>query len=443
MYQYIGNAYVNAETSERVYCIAGKEFGAEVEGQTVIIVKALYGLASSSRQWHAMLAKTLRSAGWRPTRYDRDVWIRLHKKSQTYEYITTYVDDFMIFSRETQPIMDWFKSKFTIKGDGPPDYYLGNDFKQNSHTKKWTIGCRKYIKDALEKIEGIHGQQLKRDNPCDPDIHLEIDQSPLLGASQHRQYQQLIGILNWIMQIGRVDIAYATTSLARFVAAPRRNHMKHALYVFGYLKKHPNRRITVDSRNPIFDYGEELLKDDIRTKMQGQYPEALEEIDIDVPKPIMPEMSLMVMVDSDHAHDKVSRRSITGMVTFLGRTPIQGSARRQGSIETSTYSAEFNAMRSATEEVIALRYMLRCLGVRVTRPTPVFGDNLSVITNIIKDDSLLKKKHVSISFNKTRECVAAGIIHPIKVESVNNFADLFTKALPTKQFSNLVGGMLR
>ena len=102
----IGNAYVNAETAEQIYVIAGKEFGAEKEGQTVIIKKALYGLASSSRQWHAMLASTLCSAGWKPTCYDHNVWIRLHKKSQTYEYITTYVDDFMIFSREPKPIMD-------------------------------------------------------------------------------------------------------------------------------------------------------------------------------------------------------------------------------------------------------------------------------------------------------------------------------------------------
>ena len=193
----------------------------------------------------------------------------------------------------------------------------------------------------------------------------------------------------------------------------------------------------------FFDYGEELLREDIRTKMHGQYPEALEEVDRDVPKQIMPEMSLMVMVDSDHAHDKITRRSVTGMVTFLGRTPIQGFARRQGAIETSTYSAEFNAMRTASEEVIALRYMLRCLGVKVSKPTPIFGDNLSVITNVTRDDSLLKKKHVSISFNKTRECVAAGIIHPVKVESANNFADMFTKALPTRDFSRLVGGILR
>ena len=39
----IGNAYLEAETRERVYIIAGAEFG-DLEGHTIVIFKALYGL---------------------------------------------------------------------------------------------------------------------------------------------------------------------------------------------------------------------------------------------------------------------------------------------------------------------------------------------------------------------------------------------------------------
>ena len=209
----IGNAYVNATTNEKVYCKAGLEFGPKYKDQIVIIKKALYGLASSSERWHTTLANTLRSDGWHPTRYDRDVWIRLHKPSKTYEYVCTYVDDFMIFSRNPDSIMAWFKSKFQIKGDGSPEYYLGNDYKKTPNDL-WSVGCKKYIKDALAKVQDIHGNIEKRNNPCDADIHLECDTTPLLDLKEHRQYQQLVGILNWVMQIGRIDIAYAAVSLA-------------------------------------------------------------------------------------------------------------------------------------------------------------------------------------------------------------------------------------
>ncbi len=43
----IGNAYLNAEAREKVYTTAGPEFGAELEGKNVLIVRALYGLKSS------------------------------------------------------------------------------------------------------------------------------------------------------------------------------------------------------------------------------------------------------------------------------------------------------------------------------------------------------------------------------------------------------------
>ena len=64
-------------------------------------------------------------------------------------------------------------------------------------------------------------------------------------------------------------------------------------------------------------------------------------------------------------------------------------------METSTYGAEFCAMRIAVEETIAIRYMLRSMGVRVAHASYLFGDNLGVVQNVTIKDSLLKKKHVA------------------------------------------------
>ena len=47
----IGNAYLEALTSEKVAIIAGPEFG-KLEGHTLVIYKALYGLRSSGARWH-------------------------------------------------------------------------------------------------------------------------------------------------------------------------------------------------------------------------------------------------------------------------------------------------------------------------------------------------------------------------------------------------------
>jgi hypothetical protein len=42
----IGNAYLEAKTSKKLYIIAGAEFGLR-EGHTLVIFKALYGLRTS------------------------------------------------------------------------------------------------------------------------------------------------------------------------------------------------------------------------------------------------------------------------------------------------------------------------------------------------------------------------------------------------------------
>jgi hypothetical protein len=204
------------------------------------------------------------------------------------------------------------------------------------------------------------------------------------------------------------------------------------------LKKRPNRRIVVDSRDPILTGGEDALSMDFTELLKDDYPDAFEEIDTNVPRPLIDEIAVTAFVDSDHAHDKVSRRSITGLIIFIGRTPVFFSSKRQGAIETSTYGAEFCAMKTAVEETMAVRYMLRCLGVRVNHASLICGDNLGVIQNSTISDSLLKKKHVAIAYHKTREAAAAGIVHPIKTDGVDNYADVLTKSQTIKTFARLV-----
>ena len=53
----IGNAYLNAKCGEKIWTIAGPEFG-EDKGKVMLIEHALYGLSISGKQWHDMLSET-------------------------------------------------------------------------------------------------------------------------------------------------------------------------------------------------------------------------------------------------------------------------------------------------------------------------------------------------------------------------------------------------
>ena len=113
-----------------MYAIAGNEFGKAMKGSIVIIVRALYGLRTSSERWHAHLSDTLRGFNFKPTRYNNDVWIRQYEDGDCYDYICIHVDFFVAAGKRSQQIMDEIKSVYTVKAEGLPDYYLGNDYKQ-------------------------------------------------------------------------------------------------------------------------------------------------------------------------------------------------------------------------------------------------------------------------------------------------------------------------
>ena len=133
----------------------------------------------------------------------------------------------------------------------------------------------------------------------------------------------LIGMLNWLVTIGRIDVAYATSSMSRFTACPRKGHLERVMKIYGYLKKYSNRRIVIDSSDPKIEGDAEAMDVDYTVVFKDQYPDAVEEIDEKVPEPRVDEMEIIAFVDSDHAHDKVTKRSITGSVIFVGKTPVQ------------------------------------------------------------------------------------------------------------------------
>jgi hypothetical protein len=227
-------------------------------------------------------------------------------------------------------------------------------------------GCKKYLQEVISRVEKMYSETLKKFSvPMTGGDHPELDDTTILNGDGHKKYQMLIGMLNWIVTIGRLDVCHATSSLARFTACPRQGHLEWAKQVFGYLKKRPNRRIVVNSRDPTFLNCEADFEKDYVSELQEAYPDACEEVGTNVPEPLIDELAITVFVDSDHAHDKITRRSVTGIMIFVGRTPIFFSSKRQGAVETSTYGAEFCAFRHAAEETIAIRYMLRCMGVKV------------------------------------------------------------------------------
>jgi hypothetical protein len=99
-----------------------------------------------------------------------------------------------------------------------------------------------------------------------------------------------------------------------------------------------------------------------------------------------------LFVDSDHAGEQSTRRSRTGFVIYLNMAPIVWFSKRQPTVESSVFLAEFVAMENGIETCRGLRYKLRMMGVALSGPTFVYGDNIYVVHNTQRPESVLKKK---------------------------------------------------
>jgi hypothetical protein len=231
---------------ENIYSRATPEFGERSEA-IVILNKALYGLRTSSRAFRKTFADFLRTIGFFPTRYDRDVWMRPRDTMDGYDYIGTHVDDFKVAAKDPDQWINRISGAFLLKSVADPDYYLGINYNRSKDDPKvWITGCATYAKECIRRVEAEFPDGvtlIPQYAPLPDECHPELDESELLSPEGRRQYQAYIGMLQWATTIARPDISFAVSSLSRFSAAPRKGHLDLALHLLGYLKHFPNRRI--------------------------------------------------------------------------------------------------------------------------------------------------------------------------------------------------------
>ena len=126
-------------------------------------------------------------------------------------------------------------------------------------------------------------------------------------------------------------------------------------------------------------------------------------------------------------HDLISGKSVTGILHFFNKTPIDWYTKLQSTVETATFGSEYIAARTCTEQIIDLRNTLRYLGVPVEGPSFMFGDNETVVNTASAPHGKLHKRHNALAFHKTRWCIAAGIVYFYHVRGETNPADILSK----------------
>jgi hypothetical protein len=271
-------------------------------------------------------------------------------------------------------------------------------------------------------------------NPFPTGYKPEVDVTDELDQTMATRFMQLIGILHWAVEIGRIDIYLETSLLSQYQANPQFGHLEAAYHIFAYLKKHPDMgKLAYDPHAPDIDktffYANADWKD--------FYGDVTEELPPNMPEPWGHSVNISAFVDANHAGNVVMRCSHTGIFIFIQNAPIIWFSKKQNTVEAATFGSEFVALRICKEMIVALHYKLQMFGVPIEGPANVFCDNRGVIKNVSIPESTLMKKHNAINYHAVREAVAAGILRVGKEDGETNLADLLTKVLTREKRWNL------
>ena len=438
----IQNAYLQAPSSQKYYIICGGEFGLENIGKIALIRRALYGGKSAGRDFRNHLRACMSHIGFTPCLADPDVWMRPAQKadgSKYWEYVLLYVDDALVISDNAKHILENEIGKYFIMKPGsigPPKIYLGGHMRKitlENNVKAWGFSSSQYCQAAVRNVEDYLAKTnkklpLRALTPIRTDYRPELDVTIELNAIDSAYYQSLIGILRWMVELGRVDICLEVSMLSSHLALPREGHLDQIFNIFAYLKRNHNSEMIFDPSDPDIDQSLFDRKDWTASEFGLTLDEVLPP---NMPTPRGMGFVMRAFVDADHAGDSITRRSRTGFLIYLNSAPIYWMSKKQTSVETSSFGSEFIAMKQCTEYIRGLRYKLRMMGIPCNDPTFVFGDNQSVLANTTAPDSTLKKKSQSIAYHFVREGVARDEWRTAYVNTHLNPADLLTKTLPS------------
>ncbi|GJV27032.1 ribonuclease H-like domain-containing protein [Tanacetum coccineum] len=143
---------------------------------------------------------------------------------------------------------------------------------------------------------------------------------------------------------------------------------------------------------------------------------------------------LIAYTDADWAGCHVTRRSTSEYFVFLGDNLLSWSTKRQVTLSRSSAEAEYRGVSTVVAETPWIRNLLHEIHTPLFTVTLVYWDIVSAVymsANLVQHQ---RTKHIEIDIHFIRDFVASGQVRVLHVPSRFQYADIFTKGLPTAIF---------
>lgn len=192
-------------------------------------------------------------------------------------------------------------------------------------------------------------------------------------AKQFPQYKSLVASLLYLVNMTKLDIAYAAIALSIHSLDYIRSHMEALWRILRYVNG---------------------------TKKLGLIYGAVDEVTWRFES--LDRNELYVFYDADWASCKLTRKSQSGLITYYANGPISWGARMQINVTKSTVESEYVNYSKSTAEIIYLRKILKELGRLSKYPILMYGDSKGSILLTRNNVFHSRTKHIGIAYHYSR-----------------------------------------
>ena len=260
----VKGTYLNGILKEMVYMHQPEGYDDRMN-RICKLIKTLYGLKQSGREWNIELDGKMKQFGFKRIYSDPCVYIKWD--GNDIAILTVWVDNLLLFTSSDklmeQTISD-IRSIWEVTILEEPTRIVGIEISQTDDSI--TISQKIYINSILER-EG-----LSRINsvtmPLDPNMKLQPNPDDHEG-NRSNSFARLLGELQFLANCTQPDIAFAVNRLASYTANPNLQHITAVKNILRYLPGTKDHGITYSkhSINPNRNDFLDLLMQPMPTMM--------------------------------------------------------------------------------------------------------------------------------------------------------------------------------
>jgi hypothetical protein len=397
------NAFAQATLKEEVYVDLPRGYASDADDCVLKLNKSLYGLVQAPKAFYDHMRSGLEARGFRVS--ENDPCLFIHDDMLA----ISWVDDVVIVSRDATKIESMIQNLkddgYDLDSEGEISAFLGIQVDQDIPNGTFTLTQEGLTQKVID-YTGLADCNPNKIPASTTTLGSDKDGARWVDADEPFEYAAAVGMLMYLANNTRPDIAFAVHQCARFTHAPRQSHGKALKTIIRYLQGTKDKGL-------IFKPTNELVVD------------------------MYVDSDFLGLWRQEDDQDPICVKSRTGYVLELAGCPLSWTSKLQTEIAMSTMEAEYVACSQAMRELIPVRRLVKEVALNLDPKSvtscrtysKVFEDNNGALKMAHCPRLTLRNRHIAVKYHWFRSHVTNGDVQVLKVESASQKADCFTKGL--------------